>query len=280
VLNHPGLRFLIISDGSELAQAAVNTGGQIAKMAHERVTLLGYGMGDAALQQHLQASKERIGSGLAALDVDGTLEAPEEAVAAQVERQPQDLVVLGNDGSPRSIALAERIWQTGDYHLLVAPNGQNVPQRALICVARGEPGKEDVLFAGRLLRHLGAQATLLTILPEVGPVPAALERTQHYLDSGVRTLDVLGVPADTAVHVGPVYDGIVRKLNEGGYDLLVLGAPLPGVDGRTMFNGLIGQVLRTMTDRAVLIVRSSGQLGASPLLMPLNSRPARTLATA
>jgi sulfate transport system ATP-binding protein len=206
VLTHPGLRFLILSDGSAPAQAAVNVGGQIAKMAHARVTLLGHGMGDAALQQHLQASKERIGSGLATLDVDSTFEAPEEAVAAQVERQPQDLVVLGSDGSPRSIALAEKIWQTGDHHLLVTPSGQDAPQHALICVARGEPGKEDVLFAGRLLRHLGARATLLTILPEVGPVPAALERTQHYLDNGVHTLDVLGVPAETAVHVGPVYD--------------------------------------------------------------------------
>jgi hypothetical protein len=63
-------------------------------------------------------------------------------------------------------------------------------------------------------------------------------------------------------------------------DLLVLGAPLPDVDGKTIFNGLIGQVLRLMTDRAVLIVRSSGRLGASPLLMPVISRPARTLAPA
>jgi sulfate transport system ATP-binding protein len=280
VLTHPGLRFLLLSDGSAHAQAALGIGGQIARLAHARVTLLGYGMGDAALNQHLQASKERLGSGLAALDVHSTLEDPEEAVAAEVERQPQDLVVLGSDGSPRSIALAEKIWQTGDHHLLVTSTSQGVPQQALICVARGEPGKEDVLFAGRLLRHLGAHATLLTILPEVGPVPAALERTQHYLDSGVRALDVLGVPADTAVHVGPVFDGIVRKLNEGGYDLLVLGAPLPDVDGKTMFNGLIGQVLRTMTGRSVLIVRSSRQMGASPLLMPVSGRPARSLSTA
>jgi hypothetical protein len=117
---------------------------------------------------------------------------------------------------------------------------------------------------------------LLTILPEVGPLPASLERTQHYLDSGVRTLDLLGVPADTAVHVGPIYDGILRKLREGRYDLLVLGAPLPDVDGKTLFNRLIGQVLHTITDRAVLIVRSSRQLGGSPLLMPLSARAARS----
>jgi sulfate transport system ATP-binding protein len=278
VLTHPGLRFLILSDGSAHAQAAVNVGGQIAKMAHARVTLLGYGMAETAVQQHLQTSKEQIGSGLAALDVHSTVESPDDAVAAEGERQPLDLIVLGNDGSPRSIGLAEKIWQAGEHHLLLAPAGQAVPQRALICVARGEPGKEDVLFAGRLLRHLGAQATLLTILPEVGPLPAALQRTQHYLDSGVRTLDVLGVPADSAVHVGPVYDGILRKRSEGPYDLLVLGAPLPDVDGKTLFNGLIRQVLRTMADQAVLIVRSSGQMGASPLLMPLHSRPARTTA--
>jgi len=49
--------------------------------------------------------------------------------------------------------------------------------RVLICVAAGEPGKEDVLFAGRLARHLGATATLLSVLPT--DQPEAHARTER-----------------------------------------------------------------------------------------------------
>ena len=43
-LEHPGLSFLIVSDGSRRAEAAVSLGGQIARLAHARVTLIGCGM--------------------------------------------------------------------------------------------------------------------------------------------------------------------------------------------------------------------------------------------
>jgi sulfate transport system ATP-binding protein len=37
-LAHPGLSFLIVTDGSLRAQAALTLGGQIARLAHARVT--------------------------------------------------------------------------------------------------------------------------------------------------------------------------------------------------------------------------------------------------
>ena len=65
--------------------------------------------------------------------------------------------------------------------------------------------------------------------------------------------------AESAVHVGTLLDGIRAKLTAEASDLLVLGAPLPDIDGKVVFSGLIAQLLRTVTDRPILIVRSTVQ---------------------
>ncbi|MGH2521537.1 MAG: ABC transporter ATP-binding protein, partial [Anaerolineales bacterium] len=56
-LVHPGLSFLLVTDGSGSAHVAL--GGQLARLAHARVTILGYGLRAESLQQHLQEAKEK-----------------------------------------------------------------------------------------------------------------------------------------------------------------------------------------------------------------------------
>src|SRR5262249_42382036 len=41
-LAHPGLRLLLLADGTQASRAAVALGGQLARLAHARVTVLGY----------------------------------------------------------------------------------------------------------------------------------------------------------------------------------------------------------------------------------------------
>jgi sulfate transport system ATP-binding protein len=253
-LAHPGLSFLIVTDGSPLAQGTLDLGGQIARLAHARVTLLGYGQKPELLQTHLQQAKEQLGSGLAALQIQATADPLAEAVAREVERQPYDLVVLGFQRQ-ESVELAEQILQAGEHHLLLVSQPQPAPARALICVTSGEPGKADVLFAGRLVRHVGAEATLLSILPQDDNQPLAKSRAERFLTSGVRTLELLGVPARTAIRSGPVREEITNEITTGNYDLLVMGAPLSQRDGKISLNGVIGQILNVI-NRPVLIVRS------------------------
>ena len=162
-LAHPGLRFLIATDGSAHAQAALDLGGQIARLAHARTVLLGYGLKGEALQRHLQVAKEQLGSGLAALEARAALDPLAEAVKREVEREPCDLVVLGVSGREDQ-TLAEQVFQAGEHNLLLVSHSPPALNRALICVTSGEPGKDDVLFAGRLMRHLGAEVTLLSVL--------------------------------------------------------------------------------------------------------------------
>jgi sulfate transport system ATP-binding protein len=265
-LEHPGLRFLVLTDGSPQAQAALTLGGQLARLAHARVVVLGYGLkGGEAMQRHLQQTKETLGSGLAAREVRATTESLAQAVRGESERQPFDLVIMGFDKAS-GLDLAENLLQAGDHNLLLVPRPQEVPARALVAAAVGEPGKADVLFAGRLLRHVGAAATLLSVV-EAGADAAARERAERFLAGGVRSLDVLGVPAQTAVRTGPISQTIVQELTTNGYDLLVMGTPLPDREGRISLKGVVEQVLGETAICAILLVRGHEQVYREPALL-------------
>ena len=60
---------------------------------------------------------------------------------------------------------AERAARWSDALLLV-PRPAGIATKVLVCATRGEPGKESIRFTGRLVRHLGSEATVLTIVSE------------------------------------------------------------------------------------------------------------------
>ncbi|HVG10824.1 MAG TPA: ATP-binding cassette domain-containing protein [Thermoanaerobaculia bacterium] len=260
-LVHPGMKFLLVTDGSG-SKAALGLGGELARLAHAQVTVLETGseLGEAA-ERRSQEVRERLGSGLAALETRSTRETAAVAVEREAERQPCDLVVL--TPPPREgLETAERVLRGGQHHLLIVPEAHagQVPARVLICVAVGEPGKEDVSFAGRLARHLGAEATIMTVLREEerGASSPAESHAERFLTSSTRTLWRLGVTASTRMRYGNVRDEILAELTEGKHDLLVLGTPLPGRGGELSLGGLIEKLLPLplLAELPVLIVRS------------------------
>ncbi|CAN5707250.1 hypothetical protein BH10CHL1_BH10CHL1_48790 [soil metagenome] len=254
-LTHPGLRFLLFTDGSPAAQAALIVACEIARRGQARVTLLGCELSDEALLQHVEAVQQQIGGELLGLVTRTSAEGPVETLAHELQRQAYDLVVL--PGLPHRERLAEQILQFGEHHLLYIPTAQPVPSRALICVAGGEPGKDDILFTGRLTRHLDATATLLSVLPATENTAESHEWLRRFLAGGVQTLDLLGVPAQATIRVGQARTEILQELENGGYDLLALGAPLPDRTGKIVLNGLVSELLGIVNTRPILIIRSS-----------------------
>lgn len=254
-LEHPGLNFLLLTDGSPQAQAALALGGQLARLAHARTVVLGYDLQGEAMQRHLQQAKELLGSGLAALDVRMTAEPLAQAVHDEAERQPYDLVIMGFTAT-NGLDLAETIVQAGEHNLLLVSRPQETPMNVLIAAASGEPGKDDVLFAGRLMRHVGASATLISVLDH-GDDAVTRQRAERFLAGGVRSLEILGVPARSAVRSGQVSQTIAKELAAGGYDLLVLGTPLADLDGRISLHGVVEQMLTQTPACATLLVRST-----------------------
>ncbi|MBA3943854.1 MAG: ATP-binding cassette domain-containing protein [Herpetosiphonaceae bacterium] len=261
-LTHPGLRLLILSNDSPTGQAALALGGQLARLAHARTTILGYGLRGEALAQHLHKGKEQIGSGLPVLETLAANEPLERAIAHEVERQPTNLVIAGAPVEGR-VELAEQCLQAGEHHLLLVPSAQPTPTRILICVSSGEPGKEDVRFTGRLARHLGAEVTLMSVITDTRNPDQAKQRAERFLEAGVRTLGLLGVQAHTLVRSGAVRDTITAEMASGNHDLLVLGAPLSEGNDTTVV-GVVEQLVRGTTTYPILIVRSRYATAGAP----------------
>lgn len=265
-LSHPGLNFLLLTDGRALAALAF--GGQVARAANARVTVAGYGLRLDAWPRQWQSIKDQLGGGLPNVDVHPHLEPLSATVAHEAERQPFDLACLSAELA-EGVPLAEQVLQSGEHHVLLIPEGDSVPlpRRALICVAGGEPGKEDVRFTGRLLRHLGAEATLLLVVPSLTE-GVWRERAERFLADSVRTLEQMGVPAQTVIRAGDARDEIVAYLQENPHDLVALGAPLPTAVGGWVLGGVTGQVLKAAARLPCLIVRSQPAMfkvpGASP----------------
>jgi hypothetical protein len=81
-------------------------------------------------------------------------------------------------------------------------------------------------------------------------------RAERFLAAGARTLALLGVPARTVRRTSAVQSEIIAEMTVGSHDLLVLGAPLPGRSGRSMLAGVVGELLSSASNHAVLLVRS------------------------
>jgi sulfate transport system ATP-binding protein len=255
-LVHPGLRFLLLTDGTARSGGALALAGEIARRAHARVAVLGPATADEAGERALQEAREVLGGGLAALETRLTPEAPAGAVAEEVFRRPCDLVILPLPARD-AVETSEGVLAAGQHHLLLAPAAEaSLPARLLICVAVGEPGKEDVSFSGRLARHLGAEVTIVTVLPEAARGTQAETFAERFLAGSARTLNRLGVPVSTCVRHGNAREEIVAQIAAGGHDLLVIGAPLPGRDGRIGLGGFVGKLLPEVAHLPVLIVRS------------------------
>jgi sulfate/thiosulfate transport system ATP-binding protein len=264
-LPHPGLRILVVADTTALGAATLDLGSAIAQLAHARTAVLRYGAADAVLQSQNQSAKEQLGSGLPALETIAATDPPVLAITHETERQPYDLLIMGVDPR-RDIDLLEQQLHTGSHHVLIVPGPARTPTRLLICVAAGEPGKEDVLFAGRLARQLGASATLLSIVPANDD----RARAERFLQAGERALHTLNVPTQTVVRPATagrsIRDEIVDEMSSGEHDLLVLGAPLRGGrrDGQAALAGVVGEVVAAATHYPVLIVKSRYAAGTAP----------------
>ena len=245
-LVHPGLHFLALGEPSAEGRAALALAGEFARRAHARLTVVLAGLAESA-------AREILGGGLAALTVR-TAQGPfGAAVAEAAALGGPDLVIAGappGGGAP----LAEGLLGTGDHHLLLVRGEPLVPARVLVSATVGEPGKEDVAFTGRLVRHFGARVTVLTVL-RAASGGAERAQAQRFLEGSARTLEPLGVATETRLGLGELEEQILAAVGDG-HDLAVLGAPLPGPTGEVRLDGPVRRLLSRTGTLPVLVVRS------------------------
>jgi sulfate transport system ATP-binding protein len=245
-LVHPGLHLLLLGEPTPEGLAAISFAGEMARRAHARLTLLLAGLDEPV-------ARERLGRGLAELRVRPARGPLAGAVAEAAALAGPDLVIAG--AAPgRGTSRAEDLLASGDHHILLVRGSRPLPARVLVCAAVGEPGKEDVAFTGRLVRHLGARVTVLTVLPDES-TPIERAQAERFLDAGARTLEPLGVTTETRLALGGAEEEILAALADG-HDLLVLGVPLPEGQGEARLEGIVRRLLARSGDAPVLVVRS------------------------
>jgi sulfate transport system ATP-binding protein len=249
-----GLGILLLADAAPQSLAAMDFAGKLAQIANARLCVLASQEEDGPLADGMKSLRDAMSGSASTLETRRSSDSPLDSVLEESARRHFDLLIRG---MPERDAYGdlERELAVCDHHLLLVPKACPLPRSALICVAVGEPGKEDVLFAGRLLRHLGARATIACVLP-LSTRTELQEQADRFLAAGERTLSMLDVPASTRVRRGVVRTEILNELREGEHDFLVLGAPLPNRRGVVSLDGFVGDMLDNMKERPVLIVRS------------------------
>jgi sulfate transport system ATP-binding protein len=222
-LSHPGLAIVLADDGRPGHAAAREYAAELARLTQARFAT-----------------------------VEARLEDLPERVAARLAVESADLVVAplpAVDGADD----AERLLRRVPAPLLLARGrGPMPPARILLAVAVGEPGKEDVAFAARVARHLGAPATVMSVL-RPGADGAERRAGERFLGACVETLGAMGVAAQPELAEGDVASAIAARVADG-HDLLVLGAPLPDERGELSFGASTRALLDRPGEVPVLIV--------------------------
>jgi sulfate transport system ATP-binding protein len=238
-LPHPGLRLLAIAGDGVGDASAVPHAVKLAELADARLTVL------------VAEGAQRI-NGVETRRLVGTLD---EAVSREAERDPVDLVIVApeRDDAPTVVSRAMR---ASEHHVLVVRDGAAPFARALLCVAGGEQGKMDVLFASRLLRHVGAEVTVMMVVPGEGPDPVADAQGERFIAAGVKTLASSGIKAGAALRHGDAATRIEEEAAAGGYGLIVVGSPPLRPEASAPLGGPVGRLLSSPTMPSILVVRS------------------------
>jgi sulfate transport system ATP-binding protein len=175
-----------------------------------------------------------------------------------------DLVVTGLPEDGRRGHVAE-LFERGARCVLCLPRAAatKLPERVLVSVAVGEPGKNDLAFAARLLRHWKPRVTVLTVLPADGAGDEAEAR--RFLAAGVRTLATMAVDAEYRIGRGAPGQVIADLLRQSGFEMLVAGVPLGAREpqpssfreGRFGLGRLVGELVERAAEASLLLVRDS-----------------------
>jgi nucleotide-binding universal stress UspA family protein len=273
------MKLLVCSDGSERGSKVLALAGRIAIASRAEVTVFGV-TGTEAQEETVYGGLRRAIKEYERNDIKVELVArrgePVREIVKKTREAKYDLVVIGthrkaNERAVIPLAKAYAIIEEVEPPVLVAIGDDRPLARILVCTGGGPYIETAVSVTAQMARSLSAVVTLLTVLPNLGGLHAnlvmrreadaeALLRSNSALarDLGAekRSLEAFGIQVVVRLRYGLVADEILKELDEGDHDLVVVGAcPDPNAWRRY----LIGNVTREIVhraDRPILVVRS------------------------
>jgi len=271
------MKILMCTDGSSHAAEALRFGALIAREARGPVTLLGVieNSGDErkvdrmlertnnALCEYVPEVKTKIRHGHAA-----------EEILKETEEKGYELVIVGSRGR-RGItrfllgSTAARLARYCQAPVLIVKGNRRNLTKILVCTGGAKPGEKDTELASRLAALTGASITVLHVMSQLPLTSEARlsdleESTEVLLESDaregvhlrkdLRILEGFGVEGQAKVRHGLVMDEIVAEVQEGDYDLIVIGAHIASGLQHFMLSDTTEQIVLGC-ERPVLVVR-------------------------
>ncbi len=271
------MKILICSDGSEQAERAIKLGSTIAAGCEAQVTLLGIVEApgqDAALLDSLKRGQALLADKKIQAELITKAGDPIAEIIQRTQETHYDLVVIG------AVRKSSRgaFWMSSKTYKIIKEikppvlrvAGKTGPVKRILICSGGKPYIETaVQLTGRIAKGVGASVTLLHVMPEPPAIYASLPRMELSLDKLLSSrselglnlarekseLETLGVPAEVRLRSGAVLDQILREVNAGDCDLVVIGS----APTRFFQTYILGDVSREIVNRvkcAVLVVRS------------------------
>ena len=278
------MKILICTDGSEQADRAVGVGAAIAPGCKAEVTVLGI----VESPRESEKVTDSLNRALAILQdqnvktelITRTGKAIEEIVRRTKEVN-YDLVVIGalrkqRQGAFSMSAKAYKVIKEVAPPVMIVTGNVTSLKRILIC-SGGKPYIENAIqLTGEIARGLGAEASILHVLPEPPAIYSHLPRIHEDAESLLQSHSELGenlrharellqqmnVPAKVQVRFGSVIEQILAEVREQHYELVVTGSALHP----TLSTYVLGDITREIVNHAncaVLVVRSNTRLRRS-----------------
>lgn len=269
------MRFLMCTDGSPLADRALNYGAQLVKPAGADVTLLGL-ITDAGRQAQVRAALDHAQSLLPKpAETKVRSGRPANEILAEAATGRYDLLVMGSRGRRgwQRVAfgsVAARLARSSPVPVLIVKGGRMVVRKVLACTSGDVRGERVARWGGQMAHWFNAQSTILHVMSQIPTSPRAnmdelnetaeeaiAQRTREgtHLAHEVALMQAQGATVRVApkLRYGLVREEIVAEVAEGDYDLVVLGGhQAPDLGGS---RSLIREyLLEDVTDQVIMDV--------------------------
>ncbi len=284
------MRILMCSDGSAASEQAARFATYLLKAPGNQVTLFGVIENEreaGAVRHSLDLMLARLRPSRSEVTTQIAHGHAAEEVLKAAEAGAYELVIVGargRRGLTRFLlgSTSSRVVQYAPCPVLVAKKTSQDIRRILVCTAGGEPGLRDVRFAVAIAAATEAETTVLHVMSQIAlsedsdlyDLEASAEdliargtREGIHLKAALDLMTDAGVRGAPKVRHGLVLDEIVAEAQEGGHDVVVVGAHFARGVNRLLLDNVTSHVLEAL-DTAVLVVKSKASPpapGPSPL---------------
>lgn len=203
---------------------------------------------------------------------------PSRQIMLEASENKFDIVVVGRQPKRRTTPLTrntgtQELTRKLASHVLLVQNPPERVRRILVCSSGEPPSGHTLSTAGRLIAPTRASVSLIHVMSQVALKPdspvveleedadQAMEnatREGDQLKNGLHALAAGGVdsPIEPILRHGLVVDEVLEELNDGDYDLIVLGSHYqPGLTRwmDVLLDDITGELLNRVTC-SILIV--------------------------